>query len=184
MYSTFEILRSRQSQDSFLKKVSLLQRTNKLAWEASLRGAGCLICLIHVGPFSTQPYWSGSQGANVYVFSKENQIKMILSKIKSVGGNSWGALQGWNLKFNYKHKILRLLHNQTGQICCPIVWWGTWGNHFWKSYLLALFPYFVHLRISPQAIQCYFSGRTHYLMEKLHDGFNTRQRHLKIATKT
>lgn len=71
--------------------------------------------------FSTQPYLSGSQGANVYVFSKENQIKMILSKIKSVGGKTRGALQSWNLKFNYKHKILWLVHNQTGQIFAHIV---------------------------------------------------------------
>lgn len=76
------------------------------------------------GPFSTQPYLSGSQGANVYVFPKENQIKITLSKIKSVGGNTWGGLQGWNLKINYKHKILWLLHNHTGQIFSPIVWWG------------------------------------------------------------
>lgn len=95
---------------------------------ASLGGIAVWGGLSHVanarGPFSAQPYLSGSQGANVYVFSKENQIKIILSKIKSVGGNTWGALQGWNWKMNYKHKILRLLHNQTGQILSPIVGWG------------------------------------------------------------
>lgn len=88
MYSMSEILRSGAVSVLISHAGQPLAEDKQLAWEASRRGAGCLICLIHVGPFRTQPYLSGSQGANVYVFSKENQIKMILSKIKSVGGNT------------------------------------------------------------------------------------------------
>lgn len=43
---------------------------------------------IHVGPLVLTRTCKSAKEANVRVFSKENQIKIMLSKIKSVGGNT------------------------------------------------------------------------------------------------
>lgn len=95
---------------------------------ASLGGISVWGGLSHVanarGPFSAQPYLSGSQGANVYVFSKENQIKIILSKIRSVGGNTWGALQGWNLKLTINIKFYDFYITKLDRYCLPLLDWG------------------------------------------------------------
>lgn len=44
--------------------------------------------LIHVGPLVLTHTCKSAKEANVHVFSKENQIKIVLSKIKSVGRNT------------------------------------------------------------------------------------------------
>lgn len=85
----FEILSSRAVSVLVSRAGQPLSEDRQLALEASLCGAGRLTCEAYsCGSFRTHPYLSGSQGANVYVFPKENQIKIILSKIKSVGGNT------------------------------------------------------------------------------------------------
>lgn len=43
---------------------------------------------IHVGPLVLTRTCKSAKEANIRSFSKENQIKIILSKIKSVGGNT------------------------------------------------------------------------------------------------
>lgn len=72
--------------------------------------------LIHVGLSVLTSTCKSAKEANVHVFSTENQIKMILSKIRSAGGNTLGiGLPALKKKINYKNKSL-LLHTQTGQI--------------------------------------------------------------------
>lgn len=64
---------------------------------AQIAGLGQHLCMgwaassvkpIHVAPLVLTRTCKSAKEANVRVFSKENQIKIILSKIKSVGGNT------------------------------------------------------------------------------------------------
>lgn len=64
---------------------------------AQIVGLGQHLCMgwalsyvkpIHVGPLVLTRTCKSAKEANVHVFSKENQIKIIVSKIKSVGGNT------------------------------------------------------------------------------------------------
>lgn len=54
---------------------------------------------IHVGLSVLTRTCKSAKEANVHVFSKENQIKMILSKTKSAGGNTLG-IGFWGSKEN------------------------------------------------------------------------------------
>lgn len=62
--------------------------------------------LIHVGLSVLTSTCKSAKEANVHVFSKENQIKMILSKIRSAGGNTLGiGLSALKKKLTIKTKV-------------------------------------------------------------------------------
>lgn len=62
--------------------------------------------LIHVGLSVLTSTCKSAKEANVHVFSTENQIKVILSKIRSAGGNTLGiGLPALKKKLTIKTKV-------------------------------------------------------------------------------